>query len=310
MLSIGIIGLGDIATKAYLPLICTRADLDIHLCSRNTENMQRLAAQYRIGKIHNQLNSLITAGIQAAFVHAASVAHYTIIEQLLQAGIAVFVDKPLTLHLAQSQQLATLARETNTPLMVGFNRRYAPVYRQLKAVDQPTMILMQKNRRSLPGESRSFVLDDFIHVVDTLRWLFPLPIVDAKITFMGEGDRLSQITLQLRAQDGETAIGIMNRNTALTEERLEVMSPAQKLVAVNMSQLIEEGQSGSQYTRQNDWESTLQKRGFAPMVEDFLQAVSSESTPYIDLDDALLTHQLCEDIIGMVHEQGRMMSRQ
>lgn len=308
MLRIGIIGLGHIATTAYLPLLGTRAGLQLHLCSRNTQTMQQLAARYQVAQIHSQLESLIEAGIQAAFVHAASVAHYTLIKPLLEANIAVFVDKPLTLHLSQSKELVQLAQQTNTLLMVGFNRRYAPIYRELKAVEQPTMIVMQKNRTNLPGPIRSFVLDDFIHVVDTLRWLFPYPIADTNITFMGEGDRLSQLTLQLRAQNGQMAMGIMNRNTVVTEERLEIMSPAQKLVAVNIAQLIKENQSSSHYTRQNDWETTLQKRGFVSMIEDFLQAVVSNSTPYISLDDALLTHQLCEDIVGMVSEQGGLVS--
>ncbi len=300
MLRIGIIGLGDIATKAYLPLVCAKAGLEIHLCSANRENRQRLAEQYRIVNVHPQLDSLIKAGIQAAFVHAATLAHYPIVEKLLKAGIAVFVDKPLTLHVAQSEQLATLARKNNTLLMIGFNRRYAPVYRQLKAVSQPTMILMQKNRPCLPADIRSFVLDDFIHVVDTLRWLLPFPVTNCHVTSMRQGDQLMQVTLQLTASGGQTAIGLMNRNTVMQEERLEVMSPQQKRVAINVAQLITEGESGSAYARPNDWEPTLQKRGFVAMVDDFLGAVVQGSTPYLDLDDALLTHKLCEEIIGLL----------
>lgn len=304
MLRIGIIGLGDIAVKAYLPLLCAKPGLEIHLCSRNVENTQRLAAQYRIINVHYQVDALINAGIQAAFVHTATIAHYPIVEKLLTAGIAVFVDKPLTLHLAQSEKLVCLAREKNTLLMIGFNRRYAPVYRQLKAVYQPTIILMQKNRPRLPGTIRSFVLDDFVHVVDTLRWLLPYPVRNCQITSMREGDQLTQLTLQLTAQGGQTAIGIMNRNTAMQEERLEVMSPAQKIVAVNVSQLIREGNLGREYARLNDWEPTLQRRGFVAMVDDFLEAVAERSVPYMDLDDALLTHKLCEDIIVLLGDKG------
>ncbi len=300
MLRIGIIGLGDIAAKAYLPLLCAKPELDIHLCSRNVEISQRLATQYRIATVHPQLDSLIQAGIQAAFVHAATIAHYPIVERLLGANIAVFVDKPLTLHWAQSEKLVTLAQQTNTLLMIGFNRRYAPVYRQLKAVDQPTVILMQKNRPRLPADVRSFVLEDFIHVVDTLRWLFPFPVANRQVTAMRQGDQLMQVTLQLTAQGGQTAIGIMNRNTALQEERLEVMSAHQKLVAVNVTGLIREGQSGSEYARPDDWEPTLHKRGFVAMVDDFLRAVVEGSSPYLDLDDALLSHKLCEEIIDLV----------
>jgi glutamyl-tRNA reductase len=47
MVRIGLIGLGDIATKAYLPLLCARPEIDIHLCSRSAQHTQRLAAQYQ-----------------------------------------------------------------------------------------------------------------------------------------------------------------------------------------------------------------------------------------------------------------------
>lgn len=300
MLQVGLIGLGDIAAKAYLPLISVKPDLVIHLCSRNAEKSRQLATQYRITHVHQTVEELIGAGIQAAFVHAASVAHYAIVEKLLTAGIAVFVDKPLTMTLAQSQRLVTLSIEMNTRLMIGFNRRYAPVYQQLRAVDQPTLIVMQKNRPRLPGDIRSFILDDFIHVVDTLRWLFPYPVVNRHITAMREGDQMTQVTLQLTAQEGQTAIGSMNRNTAVQEERLEVMSPGEKRVAINVSQLITEQVSTSSYARPNDWEPTLQTRGFVAMIDDFLNAVTQGTKPYIDLEDALLTHALCEEIINTI----------
>jgi virulence factor len=304
MLRIGIIGLGDIATKAYLPLIGVKPGLTIHLCSRNAEKSRQLADQYRIRHVHQTIDELIEAGIQAAFVHAASVAHFSIVEKLLTAGIAVFVDKPLTLHLAESEKLVRLANESNTLLMVGFNRRYAPVYQQLKAVPEPTMILMQKNRPRLPADIRSFILDDFIHVVDTVRWLFPYPIANHHVTAMREDDQLTQVTLQLTAPEGQTAIASMNRNTAVQEERLEIMSPGEKRVALNVSQLITETVSGSAYARSNDWEPTLQKRGFVAMVDDFLSAVAERTKPFIDLDDALQTHALCEAIINTIEKAG------
>ena len=65
-----------------------------------------------------------------------------------------------------------LAENRNVSLAVGFNRRYAPGY--VACFDHPRdLILMQKNRVGLPEEPRKMILDDFIHVVDTLRFLVP-----------------------------------------------------------------------------------------------------------------------------------------
>lgn len=297
MLKIGIIGLGDIAAKAYLPVISAIPDLEIHLCSRNRAKMEQVAKQYRFGFLHNEISSLINSDIKAAFIHAATTAHFNLVKPLLEAGITVFVDKPVSVNYAETKELLELAEAKKTLFMVGFNRRYAPVYQQLKAVENPTLILMQKNRQNQPGEIRSFILDDFIHVVDTLLWLFPFPVDKMNVHSIKENGLLNQVTVQFIAKTGETAIGIMNRNTSVSEERLEVMSPAKKLVAINVSDLILEDKNGTTYQRQSDWQPTLEKRGFAPMVQDFIQAVRSTSLPQINITDALFTHKMCEEII-------------
>ncbi|MBE7175416.1 MAG: Gfo/Idh/MocA family oxidoreductase [Mucilaginibacter polytrichastri] len=304
MLKIGIIGLGDIAAKAYLPVISARPGLDIHLCSRNREQMEQLAAQYRFTKMHGETGSLIAAGIDGAFVHAATLGHAAIIRPLLEAGIPVFVDKPISLHYEESAALTELAKQNGTFLTTGFNRRFAPVYRELKAINEPTLIVMQKNRHQLPGEIRSFILDDFIHVVDTLLWLLPAPAHRKTITCMRDGAMLKQITIQFTTENGATAIGIMNRNTTANEERLEVMSAGEKKIAVNVSELVAEERKSSSAIRGNDWEPTLHKRGFAPMITDFLSALENRTQPAISMDDALYTHRICEEIIEEIMRGG------
>ena len=49
--------------------------------------------------------------------------HGAVVRQLLQAGIHVFVDKPLSEELAEVKELQALAAAKNLRLMVGFNRR-------------------------------------------------------------------------------------------------------------------------------------------------------------------------------------------
>lgn len=297
MLKIGIIGLGDIAAKAYLPVISAMPVLEVHLCSRNREKMEEIAGQYRFGFLRDEISSFIQAGIKAAFVHTATHAHFAIVKPLLETGIDVFVDKPVSLNFQETNELVELAKAKNALFMVGFNRRYSPVYQQLKSIENPTLILMQKNRQNQPGEIRSFILDDFIHVVDTLLWLFPFSIDKMNVSSIQENGLLNQVTVQFMAATGETAIGIMNRNTSVSEERLEVMSPEKKHVALNVSELLFEDKSNTAHQRQNDWQPTLEKRGFKPMVEDFIQCVSNKTSPQIKIEDALFTHKICEEII-------------
>lgn len=46
-MKIGIIGLGDIAQKAYLPVITQHSDVELVFCTRNSEVLNQLARRYR-----------------------------------------------------------------------------------------------------------------------------------------------------------------------------------------------------------------------------------------------------------------------
>lgn len=296
MLKIGVIGLGDIAQKAYLPVMSSWADVEVHLFSKNTGKLDDLGQQYRFTNRHSDFETFLDNGLDGVMVHAATEAHYQIVEQLLQHRIPVFVDKPITLNYAASKQLVELAERNQVLLHVGFNRRYASVYQKLKELPEPTMIIMQKNRQALPDTVRRFVVEDFIHVVDTLRYLFPYPVEEILVHGKKQGDLLYHLVVQLASSQG-IAIGIMNRNTGTSEEKIEIMSAAEKRIAYNVADL--EIITGKNTTRVggNDWEPTLQKRGFYAMIQDFLQAVRTATSPKITARDALQAHEICELIV-------------
>ncbi|MCA2447966.1 gfo/Idh/MocA family oxidoreductase, partial [Vibrio alginolyticus] len=47
-MKIGIIGLGDIAQKAYLPAITQLPNVELVFCTRDAKTLSSLAQQYRI----------------------------------------------------------------------------------------------------------------------------------------------------------------------------------------------------------------------------------------------------------------------
>lgn len=303
MVKIGVIGLGDIAGKAYLPILSSHEGLEIHLLSRNKSVLAATRNKYRFENIHHTLDSLIHSGITAAFVHTATTAHYGIVKILLEHNIHVLVDKPVTLDYNSSKELFELAESKNLILMAGFNRRYAPVYQKLKELPEPSMIIMQKNRQALPCELRSFIFDDFIHVVDTLRYLFPHPVDQLLVSGMKKHDLLYHVTIQFLSDNGATAIGIMNRDAGTTEEKVEMFSPGEKRVVNNVSELyIHKGTNVSRIGS-SDWEPMLHKRGFEQMISDFIQSLEGGKAPKISGTDALLTHEMCETIVGRLEEQ-------
>ena len=296
-MKIGIIGLGDIAQKAYLPVLAAK-HLDLHLFTRNQDRLLAIGNQYRIANLHSSLESLLNSGIKAAFVHSATESHEHIIEQLLMHDIHVYVDKPISYHFESAKRLIDLAEARQLHLMVGFNRRYAPAYVELKKLANPNMIILQKNRHSLPGDIRTFVFDDFIHVIDTMRFLFTYPIKEILVRGMHSQDLLVHVVVQLIAENGAIAIAIMNRDSGTLEEKVEVFSGEEKKTVLNLTDLKTNRNKIEISNGVNDWESTLSKRGFEHIVNDFLHAVQNDEAPRISMQDALKTHEMCEKIVA------------
>jgi len=72
-----------------------------------------------------------------------------IVSFLLQQGMHVYVDKPLAYTLDAASRLVTLSESTRRFLMVGFNRRYAPMYRSF--ADQPGRRVVLFQRIGVPA---------------------------------------------------------------------------------------------------------------------------------------------------------------
>jgi virulence factor len=294
---VGCIGLGDIAQKAYLPVLGGLPGIELHLQTRTPATLDRVGdgLHLPVDHRHATLDALLAQDLDAAFVHAPTAVHPEIVTRLLEAGVPTYVDKPLAYELADSERLVTLAEERGISLAVGFNRRHAPGYAQ--CADHPReLILMQKNRIGLPEEPRTMVLDDFIHVVDTLRFLVPGPVDDVTVRARVEDGLLHHIVLQLSG-DGFTALGVMNRLSGSTEEILEVSGQDTKRQVLNLAEVIDhKGQPTVR--RRGDWVPVARQRGIEQAVLAFLDAVGAGKV--LSARDALATHELCERVVRAV----------
>ncbi|GAA1431622.1 Gfo/Idh/MocA family oxidoreductase [Streptomyces thermospinosisporus] len=298
-MKVGCIGLGDIAQKAYLPVLGFQPGVELHLQTRTPETLARVADSMHLpdGQRHADLDSLLAQDLDAAFVHAPTAVHPQIVTRLLEAGVPTYVDKPLAYELADSERLVRRAEERGVSLAVGFNRRYAPGYTQ--CADHPReLIVMQKNRVGLPEEPRTMILDDFIHVVDTLRFLVPGPVDDMTVRARVVDGLLHHVVLQL-AGDGFTALGVMNRLSGSAEEILEVSGQDTKRQVVNLAEVIDhKGQPTVR--RRGDWVPVARQRGIEQAVLAFLDAVRAGKL--LSARDALATHELCERVVRAVRE--------
>ena len=169
---VGIVGLGDIAAKAWLPVLLAQDGVEPVLVTRDEERLAALRSRHRVAEGHRTVEQALERGLDAAFVHTATVAHAEVVATLLRAGVPTCVDKPLD---TSGRRRRSAGRgwpsRARTSLLVAFNRRWAPAYRDVAAWPDRDVVLLQKHRAGQPDDVRRVVFDDFVHVVDTLRFL-------------------------------------------------------------------------------------------------------------------------------------------
>jgi virulence factor len=296
---IAFIGLGDIAQKAYLPIVANHSKITPILCTRNNDVLNELANKYRINEVYTDIDTLIEHKPAAAMIHSATESHFALVSTFLKAGIPVFVDKPLCYTIEEVEELLNIATQNKVLLYLGFNRRFAPLVSNLKKEQNPIQIFWQKNRVNLPAAPRVFIFDDFIHVIDSLRFLGKGAVKDLQVFSTVKNGLLENIKVQWQ-QNGTLLSGAMNRVSGRSEERIEYYTKGNKWQ-------IEELVSGTHYKDEkqapigfNNWDSTLYKRGFVDLIEDWLDTLQEDSFNTNRIEDIRKTHRLCEMIVQKI----------
>ncbi len=82
--------------------------------------------------ITSSVAELIEAGIDVAFVTSPDDTHADITCELLEAGVAVYLEKPLAIHLDDATRILATAERTGTKLYVGHNMRHMNVVRRMR----------------------------------------------------------------------------------------------------------------------------------------------------------------------------------
>lgn len=299
-LRIGVIGLGGIAQKAYLPVLSHAENWTLAGgFSPNQQKAQAICDSYRMA-CFSRIDELASQ-CDAVFVHSSTASHYEVVGQLLAQGVHVYVDKPLAAELDQAEQLVEQAHKAGKALMVGFNRRFAPLYRQLKENMQDAASLrMDKHRTNSvgPNDLRFTLLDDYLHVVDTALWL------------AGGNATLESGLLQINEADqmlygehhflcGETLVTTsMHRRAGTARESIQAVTEGAVYQLDNMQNWREEQQDTLTQLPVPGWQSTLAQRGFVGAIEHFVDCVSNQTAPETSGEQAIYAQAMIEKILN------------
>lgn len=298
-LRIGVVGLGGIAQKAYLPILSQAADWTlVGGFSPNQQKAQPICDSYRMA-CFSGLDSLAQQ-CDAVFVHSSTASHFQVISELLHYGVHVYVDKPLAETVEQGEQLIALAEKQGKALMVGFNRRFAPLYQQLKLdMCQPASLRMDKHRADSvgPNDMRFTLLDDYLHVVDTALWLGggTGQLLSGCLRGTESGELLYA---EHHFECGETQVTTsMHRRAGSQRESVQAVSDGAVYQLNDMRQWLREDTHGVLEQPAPGWQTTLAQRGFDGAVRHFIASVSNQTAPETAGEQAIVAQRVIEKLL-------------
>ncbi|HET7829556.1 MAG TPA: Gfo/Idh/MocA family oxidoreductase [Candidatus Limnocylindrales bacterium] len=125
---IGVIGCGWWATRAHLPALEANPDAVIAaIADTDPGNRTRTAERFGVppSRIYDSAESMLDAGVlDAAIIAVPHAAHAGIARLVLERGIHLLLEKPMTIRPADARALAALAVERGVELIVGYPWHY------------------------------------------------------------------------------------------------------------------------------------------------------------------------------------------
>ncbi len=135
VLSLGFIGMGNYATSMLAPHLKSRSDVDLTEVATATA-LSGATAQRRFGfgaATTDFRHVLENDAVDAVIIATRHDSHARIAAEALRAGKTTFVEKPLAVNPQDLDLvLAAVEESGNDRLMVGFNRRFAPLLQEMK----------------------------------------------------------------------------------------------------------------------------------------------------------------------------------
>ena len=130
LVAIGFVGAGNYASSMLLPHLAKLSAASLaHVAT--TKSLSAVNAQKKFGftTASTDADSVFEdESLDAIFVVTRHATHAKLVCRALETGKAVFVEKPLALTREETNQIAEAVEKTgNDRLMVGFNRRFAPL---------------------------------------------------------------------------------------------------------------------------------------------------------------------------------------
>ena len=192
------VGAGNLAKWAHLPALKKIPGAALHAVYSNRGAQgkayaMRFGAKYSTSDYQEMLND---ADIDAILISSRHKEHAGQAIDALNAGKHVFIEKPMAVTIEECQAIYQAVQNSGKRLMVGFNRRFAPFYVEMKReIGKRTSPVVISTRMNSPGIENGWaaekaqggvLLGEGCHFIDLMYWMHESEPVSVSAYGFGE----------------------------------------------------------------------------------------------------------------------------
>jgi polar amino acid transport system substrate-binding protein len=306
--NIGFIGAGSFANNVLLPALKGHCSF-VGIATNKGNNARNIADKYGFNYCTDKSEELFTnKNCNTIFVVTRHDSHAKYVTEAIKHHKHVFVEKPLCLLESELDEIANLQKDNQHFVMVGFNRRFAPLIKKLKTQlvpNQPLAINYRINSGTIAADhwihdkaiGGGRIIGEVCHFIDLVSFLSESKISSISANEMVNANNLRDtLVINLKMQNGSIASisYFSNGSKELSKEYLEVFSNGQSFILNDFKSLTIHGKSSKTINLSN------QDKGHKEEVKIFLDAIRNGKTCPIPFDQTynamLATFKVVESI--------------
>ena len=305
-LRVALLGAGNLARWAHLPNLQRSAIGQLHaVCSVSGARGKQYAMRFGASYCTTEYDEILTdPDIDVVLIVSRNQHHASQALAALNAGKHVFLEKPMALTEEECRQLNQAVKTSRRSLTVGFNRRFAPYYIEMKAVlskrQTPAVINCRVNSPGISGkywmadpEIGGAILGEACHFTDLMYWLLDSEPIRVTATSLPQGlaDPIGENNMVATFAFADGSIANLTYCTVGSRtsggERVEVYAPGIAAVTEDFKWLQIRGTRRT--TRSRWWPD----KGYAVQLEGFLADLKAGREPAVDVVDGTRSTLCC-----------------
>ena len=301
---VAFVGAGNFATASLIPPLRRLPTVDLTgVATSSGLSAKGVADKFDFAFTASGIEQILDdASTGCVFIATRHNLHHSLAAQALRADRNVFVEKPLALDREGLREVVDAARSSRGQLMVGFNRRFAPLARQIRSfLDRrvgPAAVHYRVNAGFVPRdhwtqdpvEGGGRIIGEACHFIDFVQYLTGALPVRVSATAVRSGDEretdADSVAITLSLSDGSlgSILYVAIGDKRFPKERCEVYADGG--VAV-----LDDYRSGLTVRsgREKKLKGGAQDKGHAAEVAEFVEAVRTGAPSPISLESLIAT---------------------